>query len=341
MANRLGAAERKVSMRHLLLAICICCCSALPMPLSAETSGRQVASRCNAIEGWQEQRDQLGGTYLQDGWESGFLSVLRITAIGGQIQGNLQILEYVPDESYDRSTIAVTGLFDDEQISLNFDFGFGGITAIGTWSADGMQVSWPDSYGAMAGAWFQPVREAVVEKVLDVWPQHDARSINADLALASMERVAMASPYEIFGPERVLAANAASYLGFPFPDPLNLLLTGWVSAVQYSEHDPELSPNQANWYTIHTFSYPAEAYLAADCVQQMWMPEWDEEELELPHGAIAIVRISAPGEFGEMSEMIAIHGSNLIVVSTYGGEAMVAQGIGTLTAIVSEIGEIR
>lgn len=313
-----------------------------PLSSSALGESSDIFPECNGFQGWRESREQLGGAYFADGWDSGFVNLLQITAVNGSIQGYFISIELQEDGAYENESGPVVGLYDQSQISLNFQGFLGSVTATGTWSPEEVQVTWPDPNGSLSQTVLRPINEQSAALVLDLWPRHTARDINAELSLAMMQRVAAASPFEAMNPERVFADAAAGYTAIPTLDAIDLLLMGWLASAQFSEHAPDSEPNQANWYHIHVFSYADQARQAAGCYQDEYFQGDDtNEDPSFPfESAVVVNTLKANGEV-IITTVVAIHGSNLITAEIYGDEAMAEHGLETVRLMIEDIGEIR
>lgn len=289
-----------------------------------------------------ETRGDLGGYYLNDGWELGFIEVLQITAIGNELFGNLMTVKYLDGGSYDRSSSSFTGAFDSSQLSLVFGDLFGTAIITGDWSESAITLKWPTDTGNFSGATFYPVSDYAAELILDRWPRHTAREANAELLIPTLVRVTAFDEWQPSAVERIYADTAANQLGFPSGNAMDLLIGGWLASGGFSDQQPGSLPNQINRYAIHTFSTPQQAGMAAAC----WLGLQGVDRSHLlsvpsPFNSEIYYFTSSGAEDWVMTTVLAIHGSNLITASLYGTEPVQEHGLEMVSHIIEEIGEIR
>jgi hypothetical protein len=286
-------------------------------------SAHSALPPCPDSPAWRIDRDTFGGSYIGNGWDNGFLMLLRVTAIGGNVAGTFLQVARDDDGALATDVWSVHGLVDATQVVIVIDQVLGSITMQGTWAGRGLALEWVGQDGGFVTGAFASIDDDVADLVIERWtdlaPRLAARG-PAEQALA-LARGALAYPTDrATEPTWMSAADAAIITGMPDIDSLSLLVYGWLATAGFETHRVGNLPNQVDRFALHVTRSAAAAAQFASCAAAYHLGIEGFAEVRGPRGIdLVLVQTSVyEPRVGAQTIVIAIAGPLVVTADVYG-----------------------
>lgn len=308
--------------------------AALVGPRPAARAQTPALASCPSDPPWLEDRDELGGSYIANGWVNGLMMVLRLTAIGGNVQGFFMEVETDDFGEIDETTYSVTGIYDDSQISLQIEQFLATVTMVGSWDSYHLDLSYPGSDGGVSSAGFYAIDDDAALDLVNLWKDRAPRDDAGNMALGVLESAYQSLPFTYdlsTPPQRIFVEDAPTRLMMPDWDSLSLLSFGWLASAEFTARPEGNLPNQVNRYLLHFTRSLGDSVEMARCAKEAFGNPDNLEPVDDQTDFDRLYVYEDPGtsDIPGHIDVLAIAGSTVVLITAYGDDEIRQSAIGT------------